>query len=68
MNTRDGDGIELSLNLKEEDLAIVESNKELLEYASLNPTGDNVPPSFNSFEYTGLPSEIQRCDAVLPSL
>ncbi|XP_048436065.1 uncharacterized protein LOC103930899 isoform X2 [Pyrus x bretschneideri] len=31
MDTRDGDGIEVSLNLKEEDLAIFESNRELLE-------------------------------------
>ncbi|XP_048436856.1 uncharacterized protein LOC125475722 isoform X3 [Pyrus x bretschneideri] len=31
MDTRDGDGIEVSLNLKEEDLAIFESTKELLE-------------------------------------
>ncbi|TQD71883.1 hypothetical protein C1H46_042591 [Malus baccata] len=38
MDTRDGDGIEVSLTLKEEDMAIFESNKELLEYASLNPT------------------------------
>ncbi|KAB2617624.1 hypothetical protein D8674_013493 [Pyrus ussuriensis x Pyrus communis] len=60
MDTRDGDGIEVSLNLKEEDLAIFESTKELLEYASLNPTGANVPPPFNSFESTGLPYEIQR--------
>ncbi|XP_068322225.1 hydroxycinnamoyltransferase-like isoform X1 [Pyrus communis] len=31
MDTRDGDGIEVSLNLKEEDMAIFESTKELLE-------------------------------------
>ncbi|CAN6684321.1 unnamed protein product [Malus baccata var. baccata] len=37
MDTRDGEGIEASLTLKEEDMAKFESNKELLSYASVNP-------------------------------
>ncbi|KAB2601945.1 BAHD acyltransferase [Pyrus ussuriensis x Pyrus communis] len=38
MDMSDGVGIEASLTLKEEDMAIIESNKELLAYASVNPT------------------------------
>ncbi|XP_062011944.1 BAHD acyltransferase At5g47980-like [Rosa rugosa] len=36
-DTRDGKGIEVSLALKEEDMAIIGSNEELLAYTSLNP-------------------------------
>ncbi|CAL2253331.1 unnamed protein product [Prunus armeniaca] len=38
MDTRDGDGIEACLTLDEEEMAIFEVDKELLEYAALNPT------------------------------
>ncbi|XP_016648487.1 PREDICTED: BAHD acyltransferase At5g47980-like [Prunus mume] len=38
MDTKDGDGLEASLTLKEEDMTKFENNKELLEYASLNPS------------------------------
>lgn len=38
MDMSDGVGIEVSLTLKEEDMAIIESNEELLAYASVNPT------------------------------
>ncbi|KAK9927319.1 hypothetical protein M0R45_024507 [Rubus argutus] len=38
MDTRDGDGLEARLTLNEEDMALMESNEELLAYASLNPT------------------------------
>lgn len=37
-DTRDGDGVEASLTLNEEVMAIFESNEELLAYASLNPS------------------------------
>lgn len=37
MDSRDGSGIEAWLMLKEEDMVLVESNKELLAFASLNP-------------------------------
>ncbi|XP_017191085.2 stemmadenine O-acetyltransferase-like [Malus domestica] len=37
-DTRDGDGIELSLSLKEDVMTIFESSEDLLTYASLNPT------------------------------
>ncbi|KAK9937561.1 hypothetical protein M0R45_014340 [Rubus argutus] len=37
MDTRDGNGIEVSMAFKEEDMAIIDSNVELLAYASLNP-------------------------------
>ncbi|PRQ30632.1 putative deacetylvindoline O-acetyltransferase [Rosa chinensis] len=33
-----GDGIEVRLTLKEEDMAIFDNNEELLAYASLNPS------------------------------
>ncbi|CAL5435267.1 unnamed protein product [Camellia sinensis] len=36
MDTRDGEGVEIWLNLVEEDMAIVEANQELLYYASPN--------------------------------
>ncbi|PQM43088.1 BAHD acyltransferase [Prunus yedoensis var. nudiflora] len=36
MDVRDGNGIQARLSLKAEDMAIVESNRELLTYASLN--------------------------------
>ncbi|PRQ30630.1 putative vinorine synthase [Rosa chinensis] len=36
-DARDGKGIEVSLALKEEDMAIIGSNEELRAYASLNP-------------------------------
>ncbi|KAB2601944.1 vinorine synthase-like [Pyrus ussuriensis x Pyrus communis] len=35
MDVRDGDGVEVSLTFNEEDMAIIESNNELLAYASL---------------------------------
>ncbi|XP_034213614.1 BAHD acyltransferase At5g47980-like [Prunus dulcis] len=38
MDTKDGDGLEASLTLKEEDMTKFENNKEVLEYASLNPS------------------------------
>ncbi|XP_009371382.2 LOW QUALITY PROTEIN: BAHD acyltransferase BIA1 [Pyrus x bretschneideri] len=38
MDMSDGVGIEATLTLKEEDMAIIESNKELLAYASVNST------------------------------
>ncbi|CAN6553866.1 unnamed protein product [Malus baccata var. baccata] len=38
MDMSDGVGIEALLTLKEEDMAIIESNEELLAYASVNPT------------------------------
>ncbi|BFG40577.1 hypothetical protein CerSpe_268510 [Prunus speciosa] len=38
MDLSDGEGIEASVTLKEEDMTIIESNEELLAYASLNPT------------------------------
>ncbi|PQQ14795.1 BAHD acyltransferase [Prunus yedoensis var. nudiflora] len=38
MDERDGNGIEARLSLKEENMALVESNQELLAYASLNPS------------------------------
>ncbi|CAL8150448.1 unnamed protein product [Prunus armeniaca] len=40
MDERDGNGIEVRLSLKEENMALVESNQELLAYASLNPSLD----------------------------
>jgi len=38
MDTRDGGGIEVILNMKEEDMARFERDVELLQYTSLNPT------------------------------
>ncbi|XP_061994351.1 BAHD acyltransferase At5g47980-like [Rosa rugosa] len=38
IDTKDGEGMEAFLSLKEEDMAVIETNKELLAYASLNPT------------------------------
>ncbi|KAM2606684.1 hypothetical protein TB2_035341 [Malus domestica] len=38
MDMRDGDGIEASLTLKEDDMAQFENSEELLAYASPNPT------------------------------
>ncbi|KAJ9176245.1 hypothetical protein P3X46_011580 [Hevea brasiliensis] len=38
MDTSDGDGIEAWLTLSEEDMALLESNQELLEFAALNPS------------------------------
>ncbi|XP_050370789.1 BAHD acyltransferase At5g47980-like [Argentina anserina] len=38
MDAKDGNGIETSLTFLEEDMAKVESNKELLAYGALNPT------------------------------
>jgi shikimate O-hydroxycinnamoyltransferase len=38
MDTRDGDGIEAIVNMKENDMIMFEHNVELLQYASLNPS------------------------------
>ncbi|GMN24960.1 hypothetical protein TIFTF001_043837 [Ficus carica] len=38
MDTREGDGIEAWLMLREADMVLVESNKELLTFTSLNPS------------------------------
>ncbi|KAG2701849.1 hypothetical protein I3760_06G063100 [Carya illinoinensis] len=38
MDTRDGSGIEAWITLSEEDMALFEHEKDLLEYASFNPT------------------------------
>ncbi|KAF3457055.1 hypothetical protein FNV43_RR01712 [Rhamnella rubrinervis] len=38
MDTPDGGGIEVCLNLEEEAMALVESNQELLAFAALNPS------------------------------
>ncbi|KAG2701847.1 hypothetical protein I3843_06G058900 [Carya illinoinensis] len=38
MDTRDGSGIEAWITLSEEDMALFEQEKDLLEYASFNPT------------------------------
>ncbi|GMN63913.1 hypothetical protein TIFTF001_032986 [Ficus carica] len=38
MDTREGDGIEVWLVLREVDMVLVEGNKELLAFASLNPS------------------------------
>ncbi|XP_028754272.1 vinorine synthase-like [Neltuma alba] len=38
MDTSDGKGIEAWVTLNEQDMALMESNLELLEFASLNPT------------------------------
>ncbi|PQM43090.1 BAHD acyltransferase [Prunus yedoensis var. nudiflora] len=38
MDLSDGEGVEALVTLKEEDMTIIESNEELLPYASLNPT------------------------------
>lgn len=38
MDARDGEGIEAWLTLSDEDMALLESNKELLEFAAPNPT------------------------------
>ncbi|KAI5332702.1 hypothetical protein L3X38_022831 [Prunus dulcis] len=37
MDTRNGDGVEASLTFNEEVMAVFETNKNLLEYASVNP-------------------------------
>ncbi|PRQ30640.1 putative vinorine synthase [Rosa chinensis] len=37
LDTKDGDGIEAYLNFDEDEMAVIETNKELLAYASLNP-------------------------------
>ncbi|PQM43086.1 BAHD acyltransferase [Prunus yedoensis var. nudiflora] len=37
VDVSDGIGIEARLTLKEEDMSMIESNEELLAYASLNP-------------------------------
>ncbi|KAK7246930.1 hypothetical protein RIF29_41801 [Crotalaria pallida] len=37
MDTRDGNGIEVLVNLEEEDMALLECDVELLHYASLSP-------------------------------
>ena len=37
-DTRDGDGIEAWVSLTEEDMAIFETNQELLTFGSLNPS------------------------------
>ncbi|KAL6283230.1 hypothetical protein ACE6H2_014159 [Prunus campanulata] len=41
MDKRDGNGIEAWVSLSEENMALFESNKELLAYASLNPRVTN---------------------------
>ncbi|PQM43097.1 vinorine synthase-like [Prunus yedoensis var. nudiflora] len=41
MDTRDGNGIEAWVTLSQENMALFESNKELLAYASLNPRVTN---------------------------
>jgi hypothetical protein len=41
MDTRDGGGIEAWVTLSEEDMALFECDKELLEFASLNPRVKN---------------------------
>ncbi|XP_024196028.1 BAHD acyltransferase At5g47980 [Rosa chinensis] len=38
IETKDGEGIEAILSFKGEDMAVIETNKELLAYGSLNPT------------------------------
>jgi shikimate O-hydroxycinnamoyltransferase len=38
MDTRDGDGIEAIVNMKENDMIMFEHNVELLQYVSLNPS------------------------------
>jgi hypothetical protein len=38
VDTRDGGGIEAWVTLSEEDMALFERNKELLEFAALNPS------------------------------
>jgi len=38
MDTRDGDGIEVVVNMEENDMTKFEHEMELLQYASLNPT------------------------------
>ncbi|EEF47561.1 3'-N-debenzoyl-2'-deoxytaxol N-benzoyltransferase, putative [Ricinus communis] len=38
MDTRDGDGIEAWLTLGEENMALFESNQELLQFAAVNPS------------------------------
>ncbi|CAL8150447.1 unnamed protein product [Prunus armeniaca] len=38
VDVSDGIGIEVRLTLKDEDMAIIESNQEMLAYASLNPS------------------------------
>ncbi|XP_048425680.1 BAHD acyltransferase At5g47980-like isoform X2 [Pyrus x bretschneideri] len=47
LDARDGDGIEASLTFNEEDMSMFESNEELLEYASLNPSVICNPPQKN---------------------
>ncbi|PRQ38584.1 putative salutaridinol 7-O-acetyltransferase [Rosa chinensis] len=37
IDAKDGEGVEALLSFKEDDMAIIETNKELLAYASLNP-------------------------------
>ena len=38
IDTRDGDGIEAWISLSPEDMALFESNKELLEFSAANPS------------------------------
>ncbi|XP_061996150.1 BAHD acyltransferase At5g47980-like [Rosa rugosa] len=38
IDTKDGEGMEAIVSFKEKDMAVIETNKELLAYASLNPT------------------------------